>query len=219
MDGYRKAKGAGFVVGQAVDANGYIGRIKAIHTGKLLGMADVRLPGGIACVSLSEVVPLPDEGKSDLVVGALVYGDWGAMFPRWTGRIVEVGPQDCMIEWDEIWESGPSRYEVKTLPPDGGSPVGVYLDRRGMIRAATTFTYPLAEGEEAAVLKALVDHKKATIGSWMFTVDDGWVWGCDAYGVDYVAAQEISAAGVEKILAGIKRQNESTEPHPAEYSH
>jgi hypothetical protein len=44
-----------FKVGQLVICNGYEGRIMKICTGQLDGMAEVRLPGGLVCVGISEL--------------------------------------------------------------------------------------------------------------------------------------------------------------------
>lgn len=43
-------------VGQKVKCNGYEGTIVSVHSGKLAGMVDVRLPGGVCCVCLSYVI-------------------------------------------------------------------------------------------------------------------------------------------------------------------
>lgn len=45
------------VVGQPVACNGYLGTVAAVHAGKLAGMVDVRLPGGLTTVSTRDVCP------------------------------------------------------------------------------------------------------------------------------------------------------------------
>ncbi len=43
-------------VGQKVKCNGYDGTVTRVCDGQLEGMVEVRAPGGITCVSASEVV-------------------------------------------------------------------------------------------------------------------------------------------------------------------
>ena len=45
-------------IGQKVKCNGYEGVIVFVHVGQLSGMVDVRLPGGVCCVCLSQVTAL-----------------------------------------------------------------------------------------------------------------------------------------------------------------
>lgn len=62
-------------------------------------------------------------------VGNRVHALWGAMFPDWTGTVIATyGNGDVLIEWDEIWESEPSRETIRFERSANGSPVGVYLD-------------------------------------------------------------------------------------------
>ena len=42
-----------FTVGDVVVCNGYEGTVTAVCSGQLLGMVEVRLPGGVVCVSAS----------------------------------------------------------------------------------------------------------------------------------------------------------------------
>lgn len=152
-------------------------------------------------------------------IGTPVYGNWGAMHPRWTGRIIEAVSNEYMIEWDEWCETQPSRHRVAPYPPERGSPIGVYVDRQAIRAAATEFPNPVPAERHSDVLRALEQHGRAVIGTWFFSLDAGWIWGTDPYGVDFIASQEVSLAGVEKMLERVKRQEESTDPHPAEFSH
>lgn len=154
-----------------------------------------------------------------IAAGTLVYGNWGAGQPRWTGRIVEAVSSEYMIEWDEWCEVAPSRHRVELAPPPSGSRIGVYVDKPAMLAAATTFPCPLPAERAGDVLGALEAHGKAVIGAWFFSVGEGYIWGTDPYGCDYIAAQEVSLAGVEQMLAGLRQREESTERHPAEFSY
>ena len=44
-----------FTAGQKVLCNGYEGRVMKICVGQLEGMAEVRVPGGLVCVGISEL--------------------------------------------------------------------------------------------------------------------------------------------------------------------
>ncbi|MCW2240749.1 hypothetical protein [Azospirillum canadense] len=50
-----------FTVGQTVICNGYDGTVTTIGDGQLAGMVDVRVPGGITCVSATELARFNDE--------------------------------------------------------------------------------------------------------------------------------------------------------------
>lgn len=49
-------KPAALVVGQKVMCNGFEGRVYRTFTGEMAGMVEVRVPGGVTCVSVSEVI-------------------------------------------------------------------------------------------------------------------------------------------------------------------
>lgn len=44
------------VVGQRVICNGYDGTVTKLCDGQLAGMCEVRLPGGVTCVDITEVL-------------------------------------------------------------------------------------------------------------------------------------------------------------------
>lgn len=46
---------ANYTVGQRVICNGYEGRISCVCSGQLIGMYEVRVPGGTVCVSAASI--------------------------------------------------------------------------------------------------------------------------------------------------------------------
>lgn len=63
-----------FEEGQRVRYSGYVGHVRDILTGQLEGMANVRVPGGTTCVSLSELAN--DETEAETAARRAQRDEW-----------------------------------------------------------------------------------------------------------------------------------------------
>lgn len=82
---------------------------------------------------------------------------------------------------------------------------------------AMSLPYPLSPDQIPTMMGALSAGKLVTIGQVSFIADeDCTVWGVDAYGCDFIAANSLDA---EKIIASADLHHDDSVPHPAEFCH
>jgi len=86
--------------------------------------------------------------------------------------------------------------------------------------ATTDFHAPLCDADQCAAVAMLAAGQGIRVDGISLSVDPGAgvIWGCDPYGVDFVAAQSIDRRGCQAAVSTSIARTLTCQRHPAEFS-
>jgi hypothetical protein len=86
--------------------------------------------------------------------------------------------------------------------------------------AATDFHTPLSDADQCAAVAMLAAGQGIRVDGVSLSVDldAGVIWGCDPYGVDFLAAESIDRHGCLVAVSTSIARTPTGQRHPAEFS-